>query len=224
MKIIVLHGENVPESYDRLQKFIQSAKDRAWEITSTSDTSSSLAEIISSESLFSKDRLVIVEDIKLLTKKTIDWMKKNTNSIQVTMIIYSKTIISKTFIKSLPKVDKVEEFTLPKHIWTLLDSLYPGNSKNILILLHKLGAKEPLEFVFSLIAKTLRDIYWVKKDSKGLPYPSWRITKLQRQSQRYDETQLKSLISDLADIDIKVKTSQAELLSELDFLIATKLQ
>jgi DNA polymerase III delta subunit len=224
MKVIILHGENILESYERLQKFIDSAKERSWEIYTIGSDTRSLPEVLSSESLFAKERLLIIEDTKVFTKKVLDWLKKRTKSIDATLIVYNKGVLGISFLKSLPGVTKVEEFTIPKHIWTLLDSFYPGNSKNLLLLLHALSPKEPLEFVFSLLAKTVRDLYWVKVDSKALSYPSWRITKLQRQSQRFSENLLTNIISDLAEIDIKVKTSEADLLSELDFLIITKLE
>lgn len=224
MKIIVLHGDNSLASYDRLQKLISSARARSFEITHTGSDSRSLSEILSSVSLFTTDRLLVVEDIKLFTKKELQWISKHFNDNSTTLIIYTKNSLTKTFLNSFPKIDKVEEFTLPKNIWSLLDSFYPGNSKNCLILLHKLSPKEPVEFVFTLLAKLVRDLYWLKSDPKGLPYSPWRITKLQRQSQRYSLEKLKDIISELAEIDIKTKTSQVDLLTELDFLIATKLE
>ena len=134
-------------------------------------------------------------------------------------------------MKQLPKIDKVEEFKLPKLIWSFLDSCFPGNAKNALLLLHEIIKNEPVEFVFSLLAKHLRDLYWVKVDSPPgqrpsgpVAYPSWRVEKLKRQSHKFSEGSLEDLINSLAQADIKAKTSQGELIDLLDFIIATKLE
>lgn len=224
MKIIVLHGDNSFESYLRLQKFIDSGKGRNWEIIRIVTPTADIAEILSSTSLFTKKRLVTIEDPKFLTKRVVDWLKKKGKNLDLTLILYSKSTLTKTFLNSLPVIEKVEEFKLPKLIWSFLDSFYPGNGRNCLLILHKLSPSEPLEFVFTLLAKTLRDLYWVKIDPKGVTLPSWRLQKLMSQSHKFTEKELKDIIADLAEIDIKTKTSQAELASELDFLIASKLE
>jgi DNA polymerase III delta subunit len=109
-------------------------------------------------------------------------------------------------------------------LWNFLDGLYPGNSERSVKQLHKLIEREAPEFIFTLIAKLFRDLYWAKIDDKSLPYPSWRAGKLKLQSSKFSPEQLKDIISQLAEIDIKVKTSKAEILSELDLLIIKQLE
>jgi DNA polymerase III delta subunit len=105
-----------------------------------------------------------------------------------------------------------------------LDGLYPGNSEKSIKQFHKLIEKEPPEFIFTLIAKLFRDLYWVKVDALSIPYPSWRVGKLKPQASKFTIEELKNLIDKLADIDIKVKTSKTDLLSALDLLIIKNLQ
>lgn len=224
MKIIVLHGDDTLRSYERLQKFVKAARRRNWEVQRVSDSSFNLSEILVSDSLFQKERLVVVEDSKLIDKTLVKWLQKKADSINVTIVIYGGRTLTKAFIKSLPKIEKVEEFKVPKLIWQFLDSFYPGNVKKILPQLHEIVKKEPVEFVFALLAKLLRDLYWVKVDSKTLTYPSWRIGKLKHQAAKFKKFKLRELISGLASADIKSKTSQSNLLTELDFIIASKLE
>ncbi|KKR30537.1 hypothetical protein A2715_05970 [Candidatus Woesebacteria bacterium RIFCSPHIGHO2_01_FULL_39_32] len=223
MKIIVLHGDNVLVSYNRLQKFIDVAQSRGWKVQ-RADVSQNLGEVIVSDTLFQEKRLVIVEDCRLIVKSVLKLLKSKKEELDITLIIYHQGTLTKNFLKSLPQIDKVEEFKLPKLIWSFLESFYPGNSRTIIQVLHKIIEKDPVEFVFSLLSKQLRDLYWIKVEPRSLYYPSWRIGKLKRQASKYSENQLANLISEFAEIDIKSKTSQGQLIDLLDFIIATKLE
>ena|SRR3989344_2010632 len=224
MKIIILHGDNILESYERLQKFIDNAQSRSWEIIRISNTSQNIPEALVSSSLFEKEKLVVVENITFLGATVKKWVKQKADKLNTTLVIYHPGNITKTFINSLPKVEKIEEFKLPKLIWSFLDSCYPGNAKNALLLLHEIIKNDPVEFVFSLLAKQMRDLYWVKVDAKSIPYPSWRVEKLKRQSHKFPEGSIEGLIDSLAQADITSKTSQGNLIDLLDFIIATKLE
>lgn len=224
MKIILLHGDHEIKVRDRLFKFIQVAKKRGWEIVKTSEVDQDVTEILSSQGLFTKDKLVISEDTKEFTKKRVEWIERKRDDINSTLVIYNRGSLSKTAIKALPKADKNEEFKLPKEIWSLVDSLFPGNARNSLNLLKSVIENEPSEFVFAVIAKQFRDMYWSKKDFSGMPYPSWRKGKIKSQANKFDEDLLLATYMELAEIDIKTKTSSADMKAELEFLIATRLQ
>ncbi|OGM28259.1 hypothetical protein A2962_00020 [Candidatus Woesebacteria bacterium RIFCSPLOWO2_01_FULL_39_61] len=224
MKIIILHGDDVIGSYDRLAKFIEIAKLRNWETYKIGDGNLTLTEALSSGSLFQKEKLIILENVSLINKITSDWINKEADNLDATLVIYNQGIVDLKLIKSLPKNTKVEEFKLKSYIWNFLDSFYPGNVKNVLLLLNEVVKKDPVEFLFTLLVRHLRDLYWLKIDPKALNYPSWRLSKLKRQASRFSEKVLKSIIADLADADIKSKTSQVDLKDSLDFLIATKLE
>ena len=224
MKIIVLHGDNTLESYKRLLAFIKEARSRGWEVKRITNTSIDIPEALISDSLFSTNRIVVVEGVSLITKKVISWIKKKGKSINTTFVIYHPGVINKTFTKSLPKIDKTEEFSIPKLIWSFLGSFYPENAKNTLLLLHEIVKTEALEFVFSLLAKQVRDLYWVKVDPESMPYPSWRTGKLRQQSQKFSESLLTQIIDELADADTKSKTTDSNLLDLLDFIIVDKLK
>jgi DNA polymerase III delta subunit len=224
MKLIILHGDNTLKSYERLLKFVEVARERGWEVARVVDKTQNIPEILASESLFGSQKLVVIEKINFINKKTSSWLKTNFKTTNANLVIYHQGIISKTFLKLLPKPDKIEEYKLPKLIWSFLDSFSPGNARNCLLLLHVLVKDEPIEFVFSLLAKHVRDLYWVKTDPKSVPYPSWRVGKLSRQAGKFSKTKLIDTIVCLANADIKVKTTQENLINLLDFIIATQLE
>jgi len=105
-----------------------------------------------------------------------------------------------------------------------LDNLHPGNTGKVIRELHEVVKTEAPEFVFSIMAKHFRDLYWVKTDASTIPYQSWRISKLKSQSLKFNEVLLKEIIDNLSQIDINIKTSKADLLSALDLLIIKKLK
>lgn len=224
MNIIVVHGEDTAKSYERLKKFIATAKDRSWEVFYLDESSLSFEENLSSSSLFGNERFFILTDIKLLGKKQFEWLNKKCAVLLGNLIIYFEGGLNTPFLKSLPKNSKIEEYKLPKLIWSFLDHIYPKNYKLVLKELHKIIEEEAPEFVFSLIAKLFRDLYWVKTDAPTVPYPSWRVGKLKIQSSKFNEDELKEIIEKLSLIDIDVKTGKADLTSELDLLFLTKLQ
>ena len=168
MKVIILHGEDINKSYERLRTFINVAKKRNWEII--------YDDISRTPSLFGQERLTIVRDYKLLGKKTVDG----------TLVVYHEGTLPVTFLKSLDN-PKIEEFKLSKLIWKFLDNMSIET-------FHEVIKTEAPEFVFAMI------VWKMKKDKKY------------------------NLISKLADIDYKVKTGKADLISSLDLLMIKLLE
>ncbi len=225
MKIILLHGDYISKSYERLTTFIEVAKKRDWEIVQINqDSPLSLSESLSAQSLFAKEKLFILENLNKVNKKELDWLKKKTEKLDGTLVIYYPDEISAALLKSLPKTIKIEEFKLPRLIFIFLERLFPKNSKEAMKLFHQIIENEPAEFVFALIARHFRDLYWIKTDPKTLTLPGWRATKLRKQSDSFTVGQLRQFITDLSEIDIQAKTSKGSLISSLDLLIATKLK
>ncbi|MCX6703978.1 MAG: hypothetical protein NTZ07_00850 [Candidatus Woesebacteria bacterium] len=224
MKIIILHGDDERKLYERLSKFIETAKGRSWEVAYLDDPALSIQEQLSSSSLFGSERFFIIRDILRLGKRELEWLNKKSKDLSGNLIIYHEGYISQTILKSLPKETKIEEFKLPVVLWSFLDNLYPGNSGKSIVQFHQLVEKEAPEFIFTLIAKLFRDLYWAKVDSSTLPYPNWRVGKLKAQANKFTINNLQLIINNLSDVDIKVKTSKADLVSELDLFIIKQLE
>ena len=221
MKIIILHGDYVSASYARLSKFIEVAKSRGWQIRFLG--ADVIEEGLANVSLFGGENFYVFRDFTKLGK---NFFKKNAKRLKEApgnLVIYHEDFISKDLLYSLPKEAKIEEFKLPASIFSFLDSFYPGNSKRTLTLLREVLKKEPPEFVFALLARHVRDLFWAKS-AGSMPYPSWRIQKLKNQAGKFTKEELEDIIKSLSETDIKVKTSQAELISSLDLLTITLLK
>lgn len=223
MKLLILHGDDQAKLYSRLQKFTETAKKRSWEIINLDDVVS-IKESISATSLFGAEQFFVLRDIKKLGKNEIEWLKKHAPEITGNLVVYHEGYIPVAITKGITTDVKVEEFKLPKIIFSLMDMIYPGNSTQIIKTLHKIVENEPVEFVFALIAKHMRDLYWIKKDPESAIYPTWRVSKLKSQSSKFTDRVLSDFIASLAKIDIEVKTSKSDLLSSLDLLIIKQLE
>lgn len=225
MKVIVLHGDHTLDSYNRLKKFTDVAKKRNWQVVKIFPKDSlTLPEKLSGTSLFEEKQFYIVQDLKKFKTKELSWLKKNIKNLSGNLVIYYEGTIPKTLLKNLPQPDKIEEFKLPRLIFKFLESFYPKNARNCLKLFHQVIKTEPPEFVFSLLASYLRDVFLAKIDKKSLTYPSWRVSKLSKQAGHFSKNKLKNIISFLAEEDFKIKTSKAEITDSLDFIIASELE
>jgi DNA polymerase III delta subunit len=225
MKILVLHGEHTLNCYQRLQEIVLKSKKNEWEIERISNNATlSLSEKLSAGNLFQKNALYVLQDLDKVSKRDLNWLKKKNESLEGFLVILIKRKALKSQLDSLPANYQIEEFQLTRYLWKLLDSIAFRNSKETIKLLHIVLKAEPVEFVFSLIAKQVRDLYWVTIDDSSLPYPNWRVGKLKKQASKFTKEQLKNIIHELAELDIKVKTSKANLADSLDFLFASHLE
>lgn len=185
MNILIIHGDNVNESYKRFIDAGKKAKEKGWEIENTLNN-------VRAGSLFTEKRA---------------------------FILYFDSKLTANSLKKFPKNAKIEEYKLPKSIFKFLESFYPGNTKEVLNTLHEIANKQPPEFIFALLARQVKNLYCVKIGSQGVALQNWQIARLKSQTNRFPNGLLEEIISVLAEIDIEVKTSRAELIYSLDLLI-----
>jgi hypothetical protein len=207
MNIKVLHGQNIPVSWRRYQEILKSARNKGFKTLT-------LAEESQGNSLFEEKILFTLENPKILAlPKSI----KN-------LIIWNEGDLPVSFLKKLPGSTQVEKFDIPKTIFKFLDSLGTQNTKNSLFLLHQLLKKESPEFVFILLARHLRDLYWAKISPENLPYPAWRKNKLENQAERFSKEGLEKKINFLAQADVQSKSGGKSLDFWLDLALIDRLE
>ncbi|MBU0998335.1 hypothetical protein KJ570_02300 [Patescibacteria group bacterium] len=225
MKIYLIHGEYSTKSYEKLKEYIAKAKEKNWKVINCGqETGFSLQETLSSTDLFNNKKVYILDSPSKLPKKDIDWININSKGLKGILLLYSNSKIKATIINKFKSIDKKQEFSLPKNIFSFLESFYPKNSVSCINLLHQLLIKEKIEFIFYFLSRHVRDLYWVKTFPSNIPYPSWRVEKLEKQASRFSLPQLKNVINSLSEIDIKSKTSKSKLIDLLDLLIIRKLE
>lgn len=224
MKIYIIHGEYSSKSNERRSEYIKKAKEKGFRIIYINDNSSNIKELFTSNSLFKEKRVYILDNPSNLSKNDIAWINKNNSFIEDILIIYCRSKIASSLVNSFNKIDKIEEYKLPKSIFNFLDSFYPKNSLNCIRLFHEILKNEQIEFIFFLLSRHLRDLYWVKTSPSNIYYPSWRVEKLEKQSGKYSLRQIVDLINNFSDIDIKSKTSSGNVTDLLDLTILRKLE
>lgn len=141
MKIIILQGDDVNRSYQRLTKFINEAKKRGWDIVND--------KIEDTPSLFGTEKLIIIRDYK---QSLAGSAGKIIKKIPGTLVVYSEKNLPMTFIKSLPIDTKIEKFELPQLLWKFLDTF----DINIF---HKLIETQPVEYVLAMMTWKLKQKY-----------------------------------------------------------------
>ncbi len=226
MKISLIHGEDVAASRNMFLSLVEKAKDEGFQIKDISlNTNLNLEEKLTSQSLF-EDKIFFIHDkLKNLTAFDLKWLVKSSKKYEGELVLWYEGVAPLKIVKALPKGTEIKKFDLPKIIFNFLDSFYPGNSVNILGLLDKLLAIEPVEFVFFMLGKHLRDVYWVKNDKAVLPdYQEWRIRKIRSQADKFNNDKLKKVINFLSEADIRSKTSDSSLKEFLDLVIVTQLK
>ena len=219
MRISLIHGENVVVAYERYRQLVDSSKIKGFEIVQISD----LHNIVS-QSLFEEKVVFTVDRPKDIKPNDWKWLSKNSSGYNSNLLIYWEGNASSVVLGFLPKSVTVEKFDLPKILFNFLDSFYHGNCQKILGLLDRLVKNQPIELVFSMLARHLRDLYWVKVEEESLDYPDWRVLKLAKQAAKFTTSDLEFLISALSEIDIKTKTSDSDLRTMLDLMIVKYLK
>jgi DNA polymerase III delta subunit len=224
MHIFLLHGDDTEKSYERLTKYVEHAKKRAWEIVHIGDKNTRLPQVYVTTSLFVTDKLVIVDDFDFLNKRDLDWLTAEGEKLGGNLVIYHDATLPKTKLKSVPRLDKEEKFELPVLLWKMIDAFRPGNAKQFLQLMHKVLEKHAPELVFGLLAKKVRDMYWVLVDPSSYPFPPWKKSNLQGEAFRFGKEKLEEIIFEMAEIDVRSKTSDFELKDLLDLLAVRELE
>lgn len=222
MNIYLIHGDNSIASYERLKLYLDKARANKWEIVEIDDANADIKNILRSNTLFGSKRLVTIRKYTLIDAKTIQYLKDI--DAQTEILIYHDNTIPDTFIKKLNNVKKNEAFKLSKYLWKFIDNFYPDNIKNCLFFFHESLKTDPVELVFSILVGQIKDMFLVLYSDKPLPYPLWRSQNIKRQADKFGKVKIKSVIDDLAKIDIKTKTSSVNLKDELDLFIIRKLQ
>lgn len=224
MKTTVIYGEHITAARKRFSFIVSAIRKRGWEVINVEVDKTSLAEKLTYTSLFGENQLFVIENAKQFDASAISWLTKNLDKFEGNILIYHEGQLPVEVLNIFKKNGKIEKFDLPKTIFSFLESIYPGNAQSSLKAFHEVIEHEPPELVFALICSNLRDVYWAKLDPQSMSLPDWRQRKLISQASRYSSEKLVQIIEKLAEIDIKVKTSQAEIRQSLDQLIASELQ
>lgn len=227
MKILILHGDNQVESRRRLNEVVSESKKKGINIIKVDGASVKKSELLTlarSQNLLGATDLLIIENF-FANKKAAEILKElteNQESISNSCLFWESKAIPATKIPKKAFI-KVESFQIPQAIFKLLDSITPQTKKQALRLMQDKQVRDQAEFLLIMLARQVHNLIWAKEDSESMNVPSWRKGKLKAQAGKFDESALRSMQSQLLEIDYQSKTSKLpeNLAASLDMLVAS---
>jgi len=215
--MIIIHGSNQVFAQNKLDQLLDQAKEKNLEIQKIETknlSSTQLSQGLTSSSLFSNSRLVVINNLLFLPqsnnkKKLIDILKKTTNK---NLILFENKNIHPATIKSLNPT-QVYQFKESSLIYKFLETF------DLKILDQIVAGKQPLEMLFFMLVRHIHQLIQVKTPGV-LKLAPWQLAKLQKQSSQFTVDQLINLHQQLYQIDKRQKTSQTkDLRVEIEHLI-----
>lgn len=220
---IILYGENVVKSRERLVILLEEAKRANKEIvrlTSAKLTPADLETALQKTSLFGTEQLVVIEELHSLPKsQRKNQLIKIVSQANVDVILWEKRELTKTMLKQFAQA-RTEQFRLTNTLFAWLDAFSPKVPKpKQLKLLQAAKLANDEQMCFVMLARQLRLLIQIK-DGAVPPGAPFMIAKLKNQAKDFSLDQLLKLHDQLFLIDQAAKTSGSflSLGQELDLL------
>lgn len=208
--MLVLHGDDYVNSRNELQKHKDGAVQKSKEIITLDGQKIQLTDLkqaVESLSLFGTDRLVVIENVFGGQKSArqgslIDYLIQNQPE---TVIVWETKALTPASIKKLTNTH-IQEFKPKTIIFDFLASIRPNNQKQILKLYQQVLQSDPVELVFFLMVKQMRQLFTASSDPQSLTGPSWLTTKINSQAKLFSTEHLLKLYQGLFEIEKGLKT------------------
>jgi DNA polymerase III delta subunit len=227
--IYIFHGEGTGTSRKLLRDAIEKDKTAGHEIRTLEGDKISprdLESMLSTESLFSVETLVIENLLSRLRSKDkdacIELLSKYTGDKNI--LLWDKKEITKPNLTKLSKA-KISNSKAPTALFTLMESLEPGNAKQARDLLHQTVRDTEDIIAFTMIARQISYLIMMKSGSSP-KFAPWQIGKLKASVAKWSEKQLEDFLRELLKIDLSIKsgTSKLSYTDHLDLLLSTLLR
>ncbi len=221
MKLIYLSGDDEIKKNGRYMVFLNHAKKKGLlKIEIDCKMMNSLSDVFSYKSMFDEKNIYIFKNFKKHSPEDINYLN-NLKSEEI-LIFISRGVLGKTTFSNIKVEFKEEKYILPFLIFKFLDEIKPKNIKKVLMTKEIILKTYPVEFIIGLMAKHLRDLFWVIVASDRVIYPSWRVLKLENQANLFGQKKIKSMIKRLLETDRAIKLGKSDKL--LDFMLIESLQ
>ncbi|HLB60814.1 MAG TPA: hypothetical protein VJL83_04400 [Patescibacteria group bacterium] len=218
--ITILHGDDVLQSRDALQQFIEQQQGKeVVRLEGKSLDRTLLVQSLESHSLFENERVVVIENLLSSQRspkqrtELAAYLKRG--SFDADVLLWEGKPVGK-YIISLKKQKSVQvrEFKMPSIIFKLVDSLRPGSASVCLALLNETLANTVPEIVFTMLVRQFRLLLALSshadiEETKRLA--PWQAGKMRHQARLFTTEQLTNLYHELMLIDFRVKTGKTPL-------------
>ena len=228
--LTILYGDDQVASRNALnQNLDKSRQDEKKELIQLDGEKLQLQELkqaLESRSLFGLDKLVLIENLFLRTRslmkdKILEYLAKE--KFEAEIFIWEKKMLTATQLKKFQGA-KVLSFKLSPKIFKFLDSVYPGNRRQSLILLAELKRNESEDLIFYMLHRRISDLIVASdsglEDMQGMQ--NWQKSRLLSQAKKFSLESLLKLHKLLYQTDFKVKTGKniLPLASLLDLIVS----
>lgn len=222
MKLQLLHGPAISSSRAKL---IQIKKEFDPNSVVTFEKGAEVSDIVnnlSSSSLFSEDRLVILEnpseDLFLALPLTL---ASRSEPYPFTLILwFDHELSEKKPVMEWIRREKGEVFFFPEareaSVFPFLDFLAAGDKKAFLELEKLKRANFEIQYFITMVFYLLRNLAITPKNA-----PPFVKQKLERQRKRFSLADLRNLYKDVIEIDFKIKSGLLEI-NHAEFLLVNK--
>lgn len=208
--MIVLHGDNVVASRNKLSELLSAAKTQGKEIKKIDGNKVTVAELetsLQSNDLFGSSQVVVVEQLfsRPHSKKRtelIDFLSKNK---ETEVILWDKKTLTVAQKKALSP-DRDFQFKTSKSLFNWIDALSPQTSISKRLSLYQDTLKQEDPYLcFYMLLQRVRQLLILSEGGSpgGAPF---MISKMRSQARHFTESQLVSLHTALYNIDVTTKT------------------
>ena len=221
--MILLHGDDIVASRDKLTQLLTEAKLTDQEVVHLDGFKVNLGEVkqaLESTSLFGQQRWVVIEWLfsrqqSYDKKQLVDYLKTRNWKLETgNLLIWEGKQLMVSQLKGFSQ-DSVREFKLPAPIFQFLDSFAPDQAKRNLLLFEECLKYSPTEMIFGMLIKRLRYLLVAKSEMKVLvefkELRDWQRKKILSQATRFSVEQLVQLNNDLLEMDYELKTGKSAL-------------
>lgn len=224
--LTIFHGEDTAASRNAYLEARKKAQD-VLILDGASLTLTDLSQSLSGEDLFGSSKQIFIEE--LLSKKK---SPKEIDSLTSLLIQSSQPVTlwesKELTVKQLSsfKGATIRVFKIPSTIFAFLDSLLPGNGRQLIELFHKTLADKEAEFVLFMLTRHVRTLLALKDNtdttiSEVSRMAPWQMGKVKKQADTFSVEDLLHIHLKLYDSDLAQKTGNLTLpLSDtIDFLL-----
>ena len=234
--ISIFHGENTLASRNALNLEVDKFRreNPGGEIVRLNGdklTETELVEAVEAASFFSASRLVVIEGLLVRRpsrekQRLIDFLKglsSKDSPPRTLLFLWESKGLTPAVVKQFSGKAILKEFKLTRSLFKLLDSLRPGNGRQMSQLMNETLKTDPAEVAMLMLGRRIAQLLVVKNGAAaGLTgLADWQIRQLTGQAANWNEKQLLDFHRRLVEIDEAIKTgaTPADLTGHLDILL-----
>ena len=209
--IFLFHGDDIRASRVAfLQLFSDRPDEEIRRVEGKNINETVLVQALESQSMFGKKPVVVIESLLSVSAKKSEWLKKICVTLRSEhgsqVILWEPRQISAAIIKYLGSEATVREFSLPVVLFQFLDTLKPGNGKQLGHLFRTITERDSPELLHALLVKRIRQLIMVRNRITPVGLADWQVRRLTSQVQFFTMEKLTDVQEKLLDMEYRVKT------------------